>query len=408
MSPTDLNTDLAAARERIAQLESELAESRSKIARYEWILKHTTSEIVLSKPDGTRTYYNAPNEDNIGYSLEELNTNDSRENVHPDDRPKLQAAFADMMAHTLDKITMEYRWQHKNGQWRYRKTTAYNFLDVPGIDAIMTDSQDITTLRESEIRQREMLEAIPVMITVSRLPDGKIVYANKHSAKIFGVPASQLIGKSTIAVYHNPEQDRPILLTALKEKGSLENYELLLKRIVDDTPFWASMTVQMSTYQGEPAVLAAYIDITARREMEAERALLQQEIIEAQQRMLKELSVPIIPITDQILAMPLIGSLDSLRARDITRGLLTGINQYRAKVAIIDVTGVPVIDSGVAGYLNKTIQAARLKGVRIIVTGISNAVAEAIVDIGIDWSAIETHRDLQSGLRAAMKQLKNG
>jgi anti-anti-sigma regulatory factor len=134
----------------------------------------------------------------------------------------------------------------------------------------------------------------------------------------------------------------------------------------------------------------------------AERERLQQEVIEAQKRAIQELSTPIIPVMDRIIIMPLIGSIDSLRAKDIMRALLAGIREHRAKVVILDITGVPIVDSGVANHLNKTIQAARLKGAQTIVTGIADAVAEAIVDLGIDWSGIETLADLQTGLRVAL------
>jgi DNA-binding LacI/PurR family transcriptional regulator/anti-anti-sigma regulatory factor/putative methionine-R-sulfoxide reductase with GAF domain len=139
-----------------------------------------------------------------------------------------------------------------------------------------------------------------------------------------------------------------------------------------------------------------------KREQE-ESARLQQEVIEAQQRAIQELSTPIIPVLEGVIVMPLIGSVDTLRARDVTRSLLAGIRTHGAKVVILDITGVPIVDSGVANYLNKTIQAARLKGARAIVTGISEAVATTIVDLGIDWSGIETLADLQTGLRAALR-----
>ena len=101
----------------------------------------------------------------------------------------------------------------------------------------------------------------------------------------------------------------------------------------------------------------------------------------------------------------MIGAIDTMRARDITRALLVGIREHRAKVVILDITGVPVVDTGVANHLNKTIQAARLKGAHAIVTGMSDAVAETIVDLGIDWSGIETLADLQTGLRVALGSL---
>ncbi|MBI5670144.1 MAG: STAS domain-containing protein [Chloroflexi bacterium] len=108
---------------------------------------------------------------------------------------------------------------------------------------------------------------------------------------------------------------------------------------------------------------------------------------------------------DRIIVMPLIGAIDTGRSRDIMRSLLSGISQYRAQIAILDITGVPIVDSGVADHLNRTLQAARLKGTQTIITGVSDAVAETIVDLGIDWGEIEIRRDLQSGLVAALERL---
>jgi len=152
-------------------------------------------------------------------------------------------------------------------------------------------------------------------------------------------------------------------------------------------------------------VLGTYDDITASKQAEEERERLQQEVIDAQQRAIAELSTPVIPIMDRVIVMPMVGSIDSMRARDITRALLAGIGHHRAKVVILDVTGVSLMDTGIVNHLNKTIQAARLKGARTIVTGISDAVAESIVDLGIDWSALTTLSDLQTGLLVALESL---
>jgi DNA-binding LacI/PurR family transcriptional regulator/anti-anti-sigma regulatory factor len=146
-------------------------------------------------------------------------------------------------------------------------------------------------------------------------------------------------------------------------------------------------------------------EISERQRAQEESARLQQEIIETQKQALQELSTPIIPVVDRIIVMPLIGGIDSVRAKDITRKLLAGIREHRAHVVIIDITGVPLIDSGVAANLNKTIQAARLKGAHTIITGISDGVAETVVDLGIDWGDIETLPNLQTGLVAALNSL---
>jgi anti-anti-sigma regulatory factor len=132
---------------------------------------------------------------------------------------------------------------------------------------------------------------------------------------------------------------------------------------------------------------------------------LQQEIIEAQKQAIQELSTPVIPVLDRIIVMPLVGNIDTLRARDITRALLAGITKHQAKVVILDVTGVSIMDTGIVNHLNKTMQAAQLKGARTIITGISDEVAETVVDLGVDWSKIETLRDLQTGLMAALSSV---
>ncbi|MCP4543813.1 MAG: substrate-binding domain-containing protein [Chloroflexi bacterium] len=151
--------------------------------------------------------------------------------------------------------------------------------------------------------------------------------------------------------------------------------------------------------------VALELEIAERERVQAESLQLQQQVIDAQKQALQELSTPIIPVMDRILVMPLIGSIDSMRARDITRALLAGIRVHRARIVILDITGVPIVDSGVANHLNKTIQAARLKGSHTIITGISDAVAETIVELGIDWGGVETLADLETGLKVALTRM---
>jgi anti-anti-sigma regulatory factor len=146
-------------------------------------------------------------------------------------------------------------------------------------------------------------------------------------------------------------------------------------------------------------------ETTARLQTMIEQQQQQIQVIQAQQQTIQELSTPIIPVMDNIIVVPIVGIIDTARARDITRRLLAGIGEHNAGVVIIDVTGVAIVDTGVANYLHKTIQAAQLKGARVIITGISGAVAETIVDLGIDWSHVETLSDLQMGLSTALRSL---
>jgi anti-anti-sigma regulatory factor len=147
-------------------------------------------------------------------------------------------------------------------------------------------------------------------------------------------------------------------------------------------------------------------DLEQHRLAQEEQERLQQQLIEAQQRLIEELSTPIIPIMKRVLILPLIGRLDAARAQNVTRSLLAGISRYRAKVVILDLTGVLVIDAEVAAHLSKTIHAARLKGAHTILTGIADDVAETMVELGLaaEWegSKVQIAPDLQTGLRLAL------
>ncbi len=196
-----------------------------------------------------------------------------------------------------------------------------------------------------------------------------------------------------------------ILLAAgillLSEGGMLEPVENIILRPISAIQSWIALRYSaVRDFIKSPSDLAELR--TRNAELELEVAQLQQEIIAAQQQVIQDLSTPVIPVMHGIIVMPLVGNIDSMRAQDITRSLLAGISQHRARIVIIDVTGVSLMDTGIVDRLNKTIQAARLKGAQTIVTGISDAIAESIVDLGIDWSEITTVSNLQMGLHAAL------
>jgi rsbT co-antagonist protein RsbR len=139
----------------------------------------------------------------------------------------------------------------------------------------------------------------------------------------------------------------------------------------------------------------------ALRQAEEERLKLQDEIIRMQAAALEQLSTPLIPISDDILVMPLIGTIDSQRAQKMTETLLQGLAMHRARAAILDITGVPVVDIEVAQGLLRAAQAARLLGARVVLTGIRPEVAQTLVGIGADLQGIVTYSTLQNGIRAA-------
>ncbi len=130
-----------------------------------------------------------------------------------------------------------------------------------------------------------------------------------------------------------------------------------------------------------------------------------ERIIREQQEAIRELSTPVLPVRERLLILPIIGLVDPLRARQLTEQLLRGIRTNRARVVVMDITGVPAMDATVANHLVLTVEAARLLGATVIVTGLSPELAQTLVNIGVDLSKMNTVGDLQGGIEEAERQL---
>jgi rsbT co-antagonist protein RsbR len=130
-----------------------------------------------------------------------------------------------------------------------------------------------------------------------------------------------------------------------------------------------------------------------------------ERIIRQQQEAIRELSTPVLQVRERLLILPIIGVLDSGRARQLTEQLLRGIRANRAKVVVIDITGVPTIDSTVANHLVQTVEASRLMGASVIITGLSSEIAQTLVTIGVDLSKVNAVGDLQGGIEEAERLL---
>jgi len=126
-----------------------------------------------------------------------------------------------------------------------------------------------------------------------------------------------------------------------------------------------------------------------------------ERVIREQQEAIRELSTPVLQVRERLLILPIIGGLDSARARQLTEQLLGAIQSNRARVVVIDITGVAAIDLNVANHLVQTVEAARLMGASAIITGLSSKIAQTLVDLGVDLSMMKTVGDLQGGLEEA-------
>src|ERR1700704_540500 len=132
---------------------------------------------------------------------------------------------------------------------------------------------------------------------------------------------------------------------------------------------------------------------------ERERVILQQ------QEAIRELSTPVLQVRERLLILPIIGVIDSQRAKQVTEQLLRGIRTTLAKVVVIDITGVAAMDVTVANHLVQTVEASRLLGATVIVTGLSPEIAQTLVTIGVDLGKMNTVGDLQGGIEQAERLL---
>jgi len=162
------------------------------------------------------------------------------------------------------------------------------------------------------------------------------------------------------------------------------------------------------------AANAALSDVNAAMHVANERLsqeLWEREQAEAARLALKEelyrVQTPIIPITDRVTVMPLVGTIDAERARQVLETALTGAQRSRAAVVILDITGVERVDAGVAGSLVSTASALRLLGAQAVITGVRPEVAQALVALNLDLGAVVTRGTLESGVAYAMDRLKH-
>jgi rsbT co-antagonist protein RsbR len=268
----------------------------------------------------------------------------------------------------------------------------------------LSQTEDITlqTQREAELQTFYALaENAPDGVLVAS-PEGEISYANTAMRALLGFGDDQMSGVQVAAHLEAS-------LTKIEEMGveiaASGSWRGPLKYRRRDGGIVRCQTSSFLIQIGDAAVIASIVrDLTDQQLAEQERLALQDQVIAAQQAALRELSTPLIPLADNVVAMPLIGSIDSARAQQIVEELLTGVAANRATTAIIDITGVPIVDTQVAGALLRAAQAVELLGSRVVITGIRPEVAQTLVGIGVNLGSIVTRATLQDGIAYALRK----
>ena len=242
---------------------------------------------------------------------------------------------------------------------------------------------------------------------VDNLVDGVIVIDSRGTVETFNPAATRMFGYAAAEVVgHNVKKLMPEP-TREEHDGNIGNYLKTGKAKIigigrevtalhkDDTHFPIDLTITEMTIADQPKFVGITRDLTEHKQATA--------LIAEQSRALLELSTPVISVWDEIVLLPIIGVIDSGRAQQIIENLLGSIVRTESRVAIIDVTGVPVIDTMVAHHLLKTVAAAKMLGTQVVLAGISPEIAQTLVKLRIDLSAVHCAGSLRSAMAEALR-----
>jgi anti-anti-sigma factor len=281
-------------------------------------------------------------------------------------------------------------------------------------------------LREAERELgllRSIVDCVPVMLyqwTLSATGEARFTFVSKGCEQIYGLTPAQLLAdiRYSLEVIHLddvPGFQAAVAasardLTPFRWEGRivLANGKVTKwlharsfpTREADGSTRWEGVIVDATDEHDADA---------ARRSAELERERLlgqlqtQNELLRRQAEALRELATPIVPIAGDVIALPLVGDIDPERANQILQSLLEGVATRRARVAIIDITGVRSLDTFGAEALIRAAQALNLLGATAILTGIRPAIAQTLVDLGVDLTGIHTRSSLQDGIAFAAR-----
>ncbi|NTV64550.1 MAG: PAS domain-containing protein [Oscillochloris sp.] len=279
-------------------------------------------------------------------------------------------------------------------------------------------AQTIAALRKRIIELENLVEdrAQMLRLVLDHIPlsvfwkDRQLAYlgANQHFADDASLASpDDLIGKTDYQMpwVEQAELYRSDDMRVMESGESVLNYEEPQSQADGSTIWVRTSKVPLRDTNGHVVgILGMYEDITNAKHSEEERIRLQEEIIRVQAAAIDELSTPLIPLSPSVVAIPLIGSIDTRRAQQVLETLLTGISQSSAEYAILDITGVPVVDTQVANALIHAATAVKLLGAQVILTGIRPEVAQTLVSLGMQFDRLVTRSTLQSGIAYARER----
>lgn len=299
-----------------------------------------------------------------------------------------------------------------NGESRVVQFSKAPIVDSAGnVVGLIGAMQDLTERKRAEqetARLMEILENTPDVIGMADA-QGRVVYMNKAGRRLRGLSSEADLDGMQIADFHPAWAAKIIYEEAIPtadRQGYWSGDLAMINARGEEIPVSQVLLAHHDTDGKLVYVTGIMRDISERQKVE--RALrereIQEQVIEAQRATLRELSTPLLPISSEVVVMPIIGTVDSARAQQIMETVLQGVSEYHASLAILDITGVKVMDTQVAGALLHAAHAVRLLGAQVVLSGIRPEIAQTLVHIGIDMRDIVTRSTLQQAIAFALER----
>jgi rsbT co-antagonist protein RsbR len=250
--------------------------------------------------------------------------------------------------------------------------------------------------RQQEFLLRAIVENLDVVVWAVDT-DGTFTFHEGKALAAAGLRPRQFLGQNIYELYADQAGNASIRAAM---HGASDHQLSTSHGII-----WESWFVPVRDEDGAIVGCAGVtMDVTTRSQRETElQAKL--DVIEQQQRVIRQLGAPIIEVWDSVLTVPMVGLVDATRAADIMDDLLQAVTRTRARFAVLDLTGIDSLDTATASHLVRLISALKLLGAEGIVTGIHPSVARTMVELGVDLSAIPVHADLRSALKHCIARL---
>lgn len=410
-------------REQIARLKQRVAELERSDALHRKTIEASPDVTFRFDLDTICTYASPAIVDVLGYTPEEHVGRSGFAVIHPDDqempRTLRERLLASEPGATSDRFgPFNSRLKHKDGHyvWVESMVAILRDADTGAVREFVLTARDVharveaeAALRASEERFRTLLENLQVGVLVQGVHSEVLLY-NQTALDMLGLTAEQIQGRDSFdprwAVIHEdgapfPGDQHPVVV-CVRTGESVRNVIMGVYHPRSDSRVWL-LVAASPEFDASGAVcrtICTFTDITAQKHA--------QSLVREQKELLERLSSPVIPIAAGVVVLPLIGQFDEARATGVLETVLTGVTTHHARVVILDVTGVSAAHAQFVGSLLQITRAVRLIGARLVITGISPAIAQTLTALGVDLEGLVTRGTLQDGVAFALSLERRG